>query len=163
MFAHDTCLRSNNSTAVELVDTLQVSSSIFINWTPVNHMALKSSKSTCMYVSTWQRKDNVFPVSNRIHWRSNQWTGNLRQSTGGNHWDWFVMVWAFYLIRQASITNTSTNKYYTLFGHPFQENCYFNRSFCLLLSIHLQYGTMPLILPWNTVIGSPKQLWNWIY
>ena len=85
------------------------------NWTPVNHMALKSSKTKCMHVSTWQRKDNVFPVSNRIHWRSNQWTGNLTQSTGGDHWDWFVMVWAFYLIRQASITITSTVKYY-----PFQ-------------------------------------------
>ena len=51
MLADDISLQSNNTTAVGLIDTMQVSINRLINWTKLNHMALNTSKTKCMYVS----------------------------------------------------------------------------------------------------------------
>ena len=59
MIADDTSLQSNNTTAVELVDTLQVSVTKLIKWTQLNHTTLNSSKTTCMYVSTRQKRKQI--------------------------------------------------------------------------------------------------------
>ena len=56
MVADDTSVQSNNTTAVTLVDTLHVSINRFIQWTNLNHVALNSSKTKCMYVSTRQKR-----------------------------------------------------------------------------------------------------------
>ena len=56
-------MTSNNTAAVELVDTLQVSINRLIDWTNLTHIAVKSSKTKCVYVCTrWKSKKNVLPI-----------------------------------------------------------------------------------------------------